>query len=143
MTAYIHCPVIGRRKIRLFIVILVACIFLNGCGQQQVPVAVPFTAPESFSDKAGLWELAEGGPTISDNRQIGVFFKRNSKLIGSPDWTGQPKKYVRNASKDLKRFYWFSGGQESASWSALEFRGKRARKINGVGPPGTPVSDDS
>ena len=113
-----------------------AVVFVVGCGQPAAYVAVPFTVPDEFSDESGMWERIDGEPLASDNQQIGKFFKMHSSLIGSPEWNGQPEKYVSSKSKTLKRFYWFSGNSENPSWNAIEFNGNSAKTLSGVGMPG-------
>ena len=114
----------------------VALAAVAGCGKQVAHVAVPIAPLDEFSDERGLWERSESAPSATDNQQIGKFFSKRPELAGSPDWTGQPEKYVCKDSKSLARFYWLSGNEENPSWNALEIEGSRIRELSGVGIPG-------
>ena len=115
---------------------LVALVFIAGCGKQTVHVAVPISPLDEFSDSRGLWQRSDRELSKSDNQQIGAFFEKHPDLLGSPEWTGQPEKYVSKTSKPRTRFYWFSGNEENASWNALELDGARIRELSGTGIPG-------
>jgi hypothetical protein len=117
------------------LLIFVVPVFTSGCGSRGAYVAVPFSPPEEFSDD-GLWQRSEGEPSTADNQQIGGFFEQNPELVGSPEWTGTPEKYIAKGSSSDTRFYWFSGNEENPSWNALEFSGRSFRELSGVGVPG-------
>jgi len=106
-----------------------------GCEKAANETAAPAQPPSQFSDGGQQWRLHEGTPSNADNKSIGTFFKKNPNLIGSPDWTGDPQKYVCEFSSSLTRFYWFSGTNENATWNALEVKGGRCRQLNGSGLP--------
>jgi hypothetical protein len=120
---------------RFSVLIFAFVIAVAGCGGPG-ETKLPALPPNQFSAGGMKWQLHEGVPSKADNKLIGSFFKKNSNLIGSPDWTGDPQKYVCESSNSLIRFYWFSGTTENATWNALEFKGGRFRQLNGVGLPG-------
>lgn len=136
---------LGRRSHtktrRHFLLGVVAVVFVVGCGQPTAPVAIPFSIPETFSDGKGSWERIEEEPTRADNQLIGKFFEKHADLIGSPDWTGNPEKYVCSTAKSLKRFYWFSGNSENPSWNAIECDGSRIQQLSGIGAPGIEAAE--
>jgi hypothetical protein len=115
----------------LSVIIVLASVV--GCGTQAPHVAIPISVPEEFSDEKGIWQHSADAPSKADNQQIGKFFKRNPDLIGSPEWTGQPEKYVCKGSKSLTRFYWLNGNGEHPTWNALETEGSRIRELSGTG----------
>jgi hypothetical protein len=117
-------------------VVLLTIGLLAGCGQSRAPVVAPFVSPVEFSDDSGSWLRFEDALSQKDNQKIGAFFKKNESLVGSPEWTGEPEKYVCTDRKSLERFYWFSGSSENPSWNAIEVNGSRVRKLSGQGPPG-------
>ncbi|QEG22651.1 hypothetical protein [Mariniblastus fucicola] len=102
---------------------------------------IPFSVPDEFSDGKRSWELVPGEPTNADNSLIGKFFEQQPDLIGSPDWTGNPEKYVCSTARSLKRFYWFSGNSENPSWNAIEFNGSKFQQLGGIGAPGIEASE--
>jgi len=126
----------GNLTRRLMLFAFVALVSISGCGRQVAHVATPISPLDEFSDGRGLWQRSEGEPSAADNQQIGRFFKKRPDLVGSPEWTGQPEKYVSKKSKSLARFYWFSGNEENPSWNALEIDGTRIREFSGIGIPG-------
>ena len=126
----------GSLTRRCLLLAFVALAFTAGGEKPAAYVAVPFSTPEEFSDGSRLWQRSEGEPSTADNQRIGTFFKKRPELVGSPDWTGQPEKYVSNGSKSPSRFYWFSGNEENPSWNALEMDGTRIRELSGTGMPG-------
>jgi len=126
----------GNFKRWCLLLAFIALVFTAGCGKQAAYVAVPFSPPDEFSDGSGLWRRSEGEPSSADNQRIGAFFQKRPELVGSPDWTGQPEKYVGKDPKSLARFYWFSGNAENPSWNALEMDGSRIRELCGTGTPG-------
>jgi hypothetical protein len=114
----------------------VAVISIGGCGKPTAYVAAPISPSDEFSNGEGLWQRSENAPSKTDNQQIGKFFRKRPELVGSPEWTGQPEKYISQDSKSLVRFYWFSGNEENPSWNALEIKGARIRELSGTGVPG-------
>jgi hypothetical protein len=121
---------------RLLLLAFVALASVVGCGKPAAYVALPISPMDEFSDERGSWQRSEGEPSKTDNQRIGQFFRKRPDLVGSPEWTGQPEKYVSQDSKSLTRFYWFSGNEENPSWNALEIKGARIRELNGTGIPG-------
>jgi hypothetical protein len=121
---------------RLLLFAFVALVSVAGCGKPVVPVATPISPLDEFSDERGVWQRSDSEPSAADNQQIGKFFTKRPNLVGSPEWTGQPEKYVSKDSKSLARFYWFSGNEENPSWNALEIDGSRIRELSGIGIPG-------
>ena len=137
MNNAIHRSEIFNVTLRRLLLVAAAIVLVGGCGQPEAPVVVPFSVPDEFSDNQGTWERVEGEPTAADNQQIGMFFKQHPDLVGSPEWTGEPKKYLCSKEKSLKRYYWFSGNSENPSWNAIEVNGSRAKQLSGTGSPGT------
>jgi hypothetical protein len=128
--------------------LLLACVavsvaFVAGCGPPAPVASVPFSPPDEFSDARGVWQRNADGPSGADNQLIGKFFKQKPDLLGSPDWTGQPEKYVHKDSNSRLRFYWLSGARENPSWNAIEIQGTRIRELNGIGDFGTITSDET
>lgn len=126
----------ARDKTLFFMFTLVVAIVAVGCETASDQTLAPIRPLSKFFESGRQWKLVDGEPNSSDNKLIGTFFKKNSDLIGSPDWTGNPQKYVCDASSSLVRFYWFSGMSENATWNAVEFRSGRFRQLNGTGLPG-------
>jgi len=132
----------GSWSKRPWLLAVVALVLTAGCGKPAAYEALPFTPAEEFSDSRGHWQRSETEPTATDNQRIGAFFRKRPELIGSPDWTGQPEKYVSDKSKSLVRFYWFSGNDENPSWNALEMDGTRTSELDGKGMPGTEATGE-
>lgn len=128
--------ILTRRLLLLASVALVAMVMLVGCGKQAVHVAIPISPLDEFSDAGVLWQRSDDELSSADNQRIGAFFQKRPELIGSPDWTGQPEKYVSKKPRPLTRFYWFSGNENNPSWNALEIDGSRFRELSGTGIPG-------
>jgi hypothetical protein len=126
---------------RRFLFGFAAVVFVIGCGQPTAPVVIPFSIPEEFSDGKSSWEHVAGEPTPADNQLIGMFFEKNADLIGSPDWTGKPEKYICTTARSRRRFYWFSGNSENPSWNAIEFSGSTIQQLSGIGAPGIEVME--
>ena len=126
---------------RRFLLGFAAVVFVIGCGQPTAPVVIPFSIPEEFSDGKSSWEHVAGEPTPADNQLIGKFFEKNADLIGSPDWTGKPEKYICTTARSRRRFYWFSGNSENPSWNAIEFCGSTIQQLSGIGAPGIEVME--
>lgn len=136
MDSYVQQKRVVTRVLKVPAMLAALLVVVVGCGQQDVVEAVSVKPPEQFSERGQVWQLQTGGPTKADNSQLGSFFKKNESLIGSPDWTGEPLKYVNGSSKSLERFYWFNGTEQKATWNAVEFQGSRFRQLSGVGLPG-------
>lgn len=106
------------------------------CSQRLTSNSSEPIPPNQFSDDVGNWEGGSDRLSDQDTQEIGRFFDQNPDLIGSPDWTGQPKKYVCKDKQSLLRFYWFGGNAERPFWNALELDGEDIRSFSGDGFPG-------
>ena len=111
-------------------------MILLGCGGTEVPLTGKYIPPETINDQNENWVRAQSGVDDSDNEKIGEFFEANPELLNSPDWTGQPEKYVSEDSSDQTRYYWFGGSKDAPTWSVVEFNGSRMREFSGQGVPG-------
>jgi len=107
----------------------------TGCQKAKAPQAEKFVPPSTFVADDQRWFLEAVGPSDSDNQKIGKFFKGNPDFLDSPQWTGQPDKYVAESSNRRMRFYWFSGSKEAPIWNGLDFDGSRMREFSGQGMP--------
>lgn len=114
----------------------VLLIGLTGCGKRSTSQILDEVPPKQFADEVGTWERSSDKISESDNQRIGRFFERNPDLLSSPEWTGQPEKYVCKDAQSISRFYWFSGSAEIPVWNALEMEGASTRNLSGVGVPG-------
>lgn len=121
---------------------LLAFALVVGCGPSTPPPTLSSAPPTQFSEREVVWMRVEDGPSNSDNQRIGEFFKKHPNLLGSPDWTGQPEKYLCQKTNSSVRFYWFSGPHLAPTWTALEFNGNRVRHFDGVGLPGSLTSNN-
>ena len=134
-------PFLRSSKIRVAVQLLAATLVLigfNGCGKTGVvPEIVVHEPPTEFSEAGQKWTRSTSSVSKSDNTQIGKFFERNPSLLDSPEWTGEPAKYVNSQSKSKIRFYWFGGSSERPTWSALEIDGGSLRELSGEGYPGS------
>ena len=105
-----------------------------GCEKPR-PVIQKFNPPSSITIDNQEWVIEEPGVSEADNRKIDRFFKSRPDLLGSPEWDGQPNKYVNAKSKKRTRLYWFSGTIESPSWNGIEFDGTSMKQFSGDGNP--------
>ncbi|MGI9497045.1 MAG: hypothetical protein ACR2NK_13380 [Mariniblastus sp.] len=122
-----------RSKTLLFIMVGFAST-LTGCKNSR-PILQKFEPPQTIAAENKLWSLVETGASESDNRKIDSFFKNRPDLLGSPEWDGQPEKYIGEDSKDRTRLYWFSGSLERPVWNGLEFNGRKMSLFSGIGNP--------
>lgn len=134
----------GRRLLLACVAVSVAVsvAFVGGCGPPAPVASVPFSPPDEFSDSRGIWQRNADGPSEADNQLIGKFFMQKPDLLGSPDWTGQPEKYVHKDSNSRLRFYWLSGARDNPAWNAIEIEGTRIRELSGIGDFGTLISGE-
>lgn len=117
--------------------LLLTIIAAIGCGNTSVPQTSKFIPPDSFANQNSKWKRDVNGPTETDNHRIGRFFQTKPGLLDSPEWHGEPAKYVEEGSSNRTRYYWFSGTAELPTWNVVEFNGSRLRDFAGQGLPGT------
>lgn len=113
--------------------VLLILVFSAGCGDSKASTSGKFVPPVSFSDEGVNWVKGADGMTEADNQRIGQFFDSNPDLLASPDWNGQPEKYVVERSSNRIRYYWFGGNIESPTWNVVEFEGRSFREFEGQG----------
>lgn len=113
--------------------LMVTLVLSVGCGGSKSSTSGKFIAPESFSDEGDKWVRDSIGLTDSDNQRIGQFFESNPDLLDSPDWHGEPQKYVVENDSDLIRYYWFGGDVDTPTWNVVEFEGRSFREFEGQG----------
>ena len=131
-------PPLGETSnLRANVLIMVMAGFVSvicGCEKPR-PVIQKFNPPSSITIDNQEWVIEEPGVSEADNRKIDRFFKSRPDLLGSPEWDGQPNKYVNAKSKKRTRLYWFSGTIESPSWNGIEFDGTSMKQFSGDGNP--------
>jgi len=118
------------------LVLITACLFSVSIGcEKPKPIIKKFQPPLTITAKNLEWSLLETGVSETDNQKIDRFFKNRPDLLGSPEWDGQPEKYVCDKSSKRTRLYWFSGSLERPAWNGLEFNGPSMSLFSGIGNP--------
>lgn len=126
---------IAKCHSQFFALSLIGLVLALGCTQPKPPESIPFQTPDSLEDKVGVWHLDANGVNDTDNRRIGQFFKAHPDLVGSPEWTGSPEKFVLAKTQSRLRYYWFKGTLDSVTWNAIEYNGGKLRQLTGTGVP--------